>query len=604
MAVDYTFARLSPATVVDHERIVRNCKIDEARFQGARWVENLIDNTVQPTTAGGGSVVEDFTNNVATVLLATQGHYLRYGNTSGSKTAKWTGCMSLVIEVVDADPGTVLSLRCNGTGIRLIPVEVVTSPSRFTLTADRGDNFNFELADVMLNTGSNARIKTSLVQLEDVTRQSNKNPSEYFSNGLGEDHGCGKNVDGVKYFDYKNGNTVDANGVVTEAKGSAIPGIAYLNEAASTNVVLTSADLGETIGTSEWVGGAPSFFPTYNLVPSIFPGGVAFQATSKASTGRARTASVTGSLIVEDQFWVASFYVEVFKGQGGHPRVRFGVCDGGTGGSVWWAAGRGSYDGETEILSLDSATNSDSSVSMKKLTPVGPNGGQVILFNMVFNAQHFTGDAFSLSIYPMGTTNPLDGGMTIIHGGQLEKGKTPSSFIITDASPVLRAADILSYTGVNVHEDFVAGCDVTPAIDPSDLSDSDIRLFSSSAGMSGSNRTEGGAGENITIDGAVEFRSVKSGMPFSRLKDVYSAVQKGADSEHVSYRNGSLLKSTYSTASVLSHTADGQWNVGRWAFSTDVFPCLYHSFQLFDKPLTDEQLEYISQPGNNPKGCS
>ena len=178
MAVDYTFARLSPATVVDHEGIVRNCKIDEARFQGARREENLATGVVTevvPVIDGNQYQVTIRGDNAATAVCS--------GAFTGALTADGANRISWPNGVPKVAGSTSLTVTVTGTLTEL--------------------------------------------QVEAVSDQSNQNPSEYVSNKLGEDHGCGKNVDGVKYFDYKNGNTVDANGVVTEAKGSAIPGIAY-----------------------------------------------------------------------------------------------------------------------------------------------------------------------------------------------------------------------------------------------------------------------------------------------------------------------------------------------------------------------------------------
>jgi len=88
-------------------------------------------------------------------------------------------------------------------------------------------------------------------QLEDVTGQVNKNPSEYVSLGnlAAPYHGAG--VDGVKYFATKNGNTVSSN-IVTEATGAAIGSgdyyadasgpFGYVAEGARTNLCLWGRD--------------------------------------------------------------------------------------------------------------------------------------------------------------------------------------------------------------------------------------------------------------------------------------------------------------------------------------------------------------------------
>ncbi len=56
------------------------------------------------------------------------------------------------------------------------------------------------------------------------------------------DHGA--NVDGVKYFDTENGNTVDANNVVTEGVGAKLATVkGYLSEPQRTNLLINSGDV-------------------------------------------------------------------------------------------------------------------------------------------------------------------------------------------------------------------------------------------------------------------------------------------------------------------------------------------------------------------------
>lgn len=65
------------------------------------------------------------------------------------------------------------------------------------------------------------------LQYELVDWETNGNPGEFLQTGSGSAPFYGANVDGVKYFDTLNGNTVDANGVVTEATGAAISPAPY-----------------------------------------------------------------------------------------------------------------------------------------------------------------------------------------------------------------------------------------------------------------------------------------------------------------------------------------------------------------------------------------
>jgi hypothetical protein len=72
-------------------------------------------------------------------------------------------------------------------------------------------------------------ISISDFQIENVTGQANQNPSEYVSVGVLSAPYYGAGVDGVKYFNTTNGNTVASN-VVTEAAGTPLTGITLLAE--------------------------------------------------------------------------------------------------------------------------------------------------------------------------------------------------------------------------------------------------------------------------------------------------------------------------------------------------------------------------------------
>ena len=86
-----------------------------------------------------------------------------------------------------------------------------------------------------------------MAQLENVTQQTNKNPSEFVSKGqlTFPYHGCG--VDGIKYFNTQNGNTV-ASELVTEASGSALSttDMGLANWFGATNRCLQSENFGTT----------------------------------------------------------------------------------------------------------------------------------------------------------------------------------------------------------------------------------------------------------------------------------------------------------------------------------------------------------------------
>ena len=123
-----------------------------------------------------------------------------------------------------------------------------------TATGTMQIRYGFGCGATETATGS---ITIEAPMLEDITGQSNQNPSEYVSVGVLSSPFQGANVDGVQYFATQNGNTVASN-VVTEATGalisSAIRG-GYLPEPAATDLLLARADARNQT-TANWTLGA------------------------------------------------------------------------------------------------------------------------------------------------------------------------------------------------------------------------------------------------------------------------------------------------------------------------------------------------------------
>lgn len=195
-----TYTRSTVATVTDFEGLVKNVLSGEARFMGARRVRNLFSSSA---------------------TLATQGVTVVVGR---SYRISFSGTGTITLS--GAATGSLA-----GTSGQRSAMNVVTATTT-TLTC------------TVSGTVTNA-------QCEDVTGQSNQNPSEYVSTGVlsAPYHGAG--VDGVKYFTTNNGNTVSSN-IVTEATGAAIGAsdyyadasgpYGYVSEGARTNLILWSRD--------------------------------------------------------------------------------------------------------------------------------------------------------------------------------------------------------------------------------------------------------------------------------------------------------------------------------------------------------------------------
>ena len=210
---DPTFTRADGAdrraTVVDYEGRVIAVKAGEARFTGARRVENLVASDVSgwATTANntvGGSVSDPDGGTTAYTITATNANAYRasgvvYGVGSAVHSAwvrRRTGTGTVLFyNGGDGSATTDITSIITGSWQRISAGVIATAG------AGTG-NCGFRI-----NTSGDA-IDVWHPQAENVTGQSNQNPSEYVSVGTlsAPYHGAG--VDGVKYFSYENGNTV------------------------------------------------------------------------------------------------------------------------------------------------------------------------------------------------------------------------------------------------------------------------------------------------------------------------------------------------------------------------------------------------------------
>jgi hypothetical protein len=250
-----TYTRASTATVVDFEGLLKTAKSGEARFEGARRVENLVALSEDFTSVAWGkngtasvsantTIAPNGTQTASTLSGATDNTYasnnlVRAVNCIASNTYR------LSIYVKSAGATTVkISLRDNGTGAIVLSSAISLDGNwkRITLSAQVGG----ATPSYYLTVGSaNGDVYIWGAQAENVTGQANQAPSEYVSVGVlsAPYHGAG--VDGVKYFPYLNGNTVSGN-IVTEAQGAPIPEVdlkGYLAEGSRTNLDLNSANV-------------------------------------------------------------------------------------------------------------------------------------------------------------------------------------------------------------------------------------------------------------------------------------------------------------------------------------------------------------------------
>lgn len=271
-----TFTRATVAYVADWENLLKPVLSGEARFTGARRVYNLLPGTQDYASwifqFGASSVSTTATapDGSATALQAALtiaggagvGSRVRCSNNNGSSVG------SVVPSVwIKADAASTVRIQ-DALGGSATEINVTTSWQRYALSAWTISGA-FTLS-VYRPTGSTVtNIYLWHPQAENVTGQSNQNPSEYVSVGVlsAPYHGAG--VDGVKYFTTLNGNTVASN-VVTEATGAAIvtgaAGVSastvdaggpfgYFAEGAGTQLVTPTASIRDMTNAA-WTAGA------------------------------------------------------------------------------------------------------------------------------------------------------------------------------------------------------------------------------------------------------------------------------------------------------------------------------------------------------------
>ena len=216
-----TYTRATTATVVDFEGRLVTVPSGAARFQGARFVRNIItatsseDATTWDKDAGTTVTLQgDGSYKVVIPAAIFNGITPASGATISSGTAETIGTMWIKADA----PTTVYYLAGNGGGVTQAILAVTTTWQRFStvLKAGGGVANMTNTIETEGRAGNPSLGVTTLyiggsghgAQLEQVTGQSNQNPSEYVSVGVlsAPYHGAG--IDGAKWFATENGNTV------------------------------------------------------------------------------------------------------------------------------------------------------------------------------------------------------------------------------------------------------------------------------------------------------------------------------------------------------------------------------------------------------------
>lgn len=450
-----TFARATTAYVQDFEGILRPVISGEARFQGARRIYNQLAVSSEDFTAGPWtkSNVSVTANQVAApngTMTADKIDFLAVANARIEKgtVASFTGGTGVASVWLRADSPTTLRMAAGGTQT-YTDISVTTSWQRFSVTRIMtvAENGYF----IVSSDGSGAKsVYAWGAQWEDVTGQSNQNPSEYVSCGVlaAPYHGAG--VDCVKYSNAFNGNTVTSNvvgeasgGKITSAQAAAAGGVTagvvdasgpmgYLAEGARTNLALQSQTFGTTWTTSN--------------------------SSLSADAATAPDGTLSADKLIEDGTENVHWFLQT--GIAGSPSTTYtySVYVKPNGRSVLLGISSGSYGAQTAYNLSTNTVIAGYPVGTGSGTPFTnvsstlttlPNGWYRVTLTSTTIASSGT---LSISVQGANPANPTpnvytgDGASGLyVWGAQLEAGSFASSYIPTTTGTATRNADSLTY---------------------------------------------------------------------------------------------------------------------------------------------------------------
>ena len=186
---DPTFTRATAATFEDFEGLIKTVESSEPRFQGARRVENLFQNSENleastwiKSAQGVGS---------APVFVSGKTYTFECGGTGGADRTKFTQIMPLSanqssVVSIDLSANTNVDIVLILGGHGGLTVSLTSAVKRFYYLADaNGINPTFEIRAVGSVSGAAPfQVTIGRPQFEDVTGQTNQNPSKYVSTGV------------------------------------------------------------------------------------------------------------------------------------------------------------------------------------------------------------------------------------------------------------------------------------------------------------------------------------------------------------------------------------------------------------------------------------
>ena len=426
-----TYTRATTATVTDFEGRLVTVPSGCARDQGGRFVQNLVATSSENFTAvGWGNVGGTVTVGYGTPPAG----YASANRFVTTITGQRVGQFGTVGVIAGHTYRVTFMVKSNTTPVSY---NILTQPTYgvdvqvpITITTDWTKvSAQWVCAGVQTSyalwSTSASDISCTGALLEEVTGQSNQNPSEYVSVGVlsAPYHGWG--ADGCKWFTYQNGNTVASN-VVAEAQGAAITPDGYLSEPAGTNLCLQSNAF-----TTTWTASGAT------AQDVVGPTGVANSAWTLTGTG---VQTVIQGIAITAATYTASIFVKKTSGATGFPLLRCdfsplaALCtiDTNNGVATVWTQLDGGWTIQTSSAVCTSFSSNYWRVSLTFLA---------------------TAATWVIRYYPLATTNATQStgsiggatGSSIAANAQLEIGPVASSYIATTTAAVTRNADIDRY---------------------------------------------------------------------------------------------------------------------------------------------------------------
>ena len=215
----FSITRATTSYTQDFEGLLKPINSGEARFWKLRRVANLLISTA--ATTGNYSIAGGTGTKTVIVGAGPNGEDVVEITTTSTNV---TIDVSTVSGVGSPGIASISAQLVSGSGafsindnIDTVSVTATTSWQRFVNSTPTTAGTD---ARVRLNIPNNgATIRFCNPQSEVVVGQAIQNPSEYVSKGVLSSPYYGAGVDGVRYFNTANGNTVSSN-VVTEATGA------------------------------------------------------------------------------------------------------------------------------------------------------------------------------------------------------------------------------------------------------------------------------------------------------------------------------------------------------------------------------------------------